>query len=631
MRETGKTKEAAKAGDRRGIKEREKAAGIIFIIILAFYPLRHITWGLDLWDTGYNYANFQYMGLEHMDSMWLFSTYFANVLGNLLTKLPFADGLAGMNFYTGLFVSFLAVAGYVFCAKKLGVSPLMAFLGEMVAVSLCWCPTALLYNYLTYVLFLACVCFLYEGLTGQKRGYLAAAGICLGTNVFVRFSNLPEAAMILAVWAYAVIDGREKGQKKQQIIRRTALDTLWCFLGYVASLAVFLGYIHVRYGLDAYTEGIRRLFAMTDNAADYKASSMIMGLVTIYTENLYWVVRIGMIAAVGLIFFGMLHFSTERLDIIKRNPRLSSFLKASGRVLWALAAAAMLGWLYYRGFCSLQFYSYDSILRPGVLFLMLAMFIGAVRIFHRSCSPREKLISGMLILMVLLTSIGSNNGVYPSLNNLFLAAPYTFWQCGRFIKSHSVIRRKQLVISTEPLKWLLGAFLAMFLFQTLLFGVCFVFAEATGVRDVSARVDNNEVLRGIRMSPERAEWMSSVTSYVQENGLQGREVILYGQIPALSYYLQMPSAFNPWPDLRSYGAEVMKQALSEVEGRPVIIMEREYAGYIEEGNQGLVDLGLTEKRIGEIEGDEKLELLMEYMEENGYQRTFSNEKFSIWE
>ena len=169
MRETGKTKEAAKAGDRRGIKEREKAAGIIFIIILAFYPLRHITWGLDLWDTGYNYANFQYMGLEHMDSMWLFSTYFANVLGNLLTKLPFADGLAGMNFYTGLFVSFLAVAGYVFCTKKLGVSPLMAFLGEMVAISLCWCPTALLYNYLTYVLFLACVCFLYEGLKSEAK------------------------------------------------------------------------------------------------------------------------------------------------------------------------------------------------------------------------------------------------------------------------------------------------------------------------------------------------------------------------------------------------------------------------------------------------------------------------------
>ena len=47
----------------------------IFIVILALYPLRHINWGLDLMDTGYNYANHTFMGTEHMDSMWLFSTW----------------------------------------------------------------------------------------------------------------------------------------------------------------------------------------------------------------------------------------------------------------------------------------------------------------------------------------------------------------------------------------------------------------------------------------------------------------------------------------------------------------------------------------------------------------------------
>ena len=41
-------------------------------LILLIYPMRHVNWGLDLWDTGYNYANFLYMGTEHMDPMWLF-------------------------------------------------------------------------------------------------------------------------------------------------------------------------------------------------------------------------------------------------------------------------------------------------------------------------------------------------------------------------------------------------------------------------------------------------------------------------------------------------------------------------------------------------------------------------------
>lgn len=111
-------------------------------VILVFYPLRHIHWGIDFWDTGYNYANFQYMGFEHMDSMWVFSTYLANVVGNLLSKLPAAGSLVGMNFYTGLFVSGLAVAGFWFCTEKLQIPVWLAFVGEMVAISLCWCPTA---------------------------------------------------------------------------------------------------------------------------------------------------------------------------------------------------------------------------------------------------------------------------------------------------------------------------------------------------------------------------------------------------------------------------------------------------------------------------------------------------------
>ena len=141
----------------------------LFVVILLFYSLRHIFWGLDLWDTGYNYANFQYMGTRHMDSMWLFSTYLANVVGNLLTKLPNGDTLAGMNLYTGLFAGALALSGYFFCTRKLKMPRTIVFLGEMIALSLCWCPTALLYNYLTYVLFLGASILLYTGLVNEKR------------------------------------------------------------------------------------------------------------------------------------------------------------------------------------------------------------------------------------------------------------------------------------------------------------------------------------------------------------------------------------------------------------------------------------------------------------------------------
>ncbi len=610
----------------------------VLVLILGLYPLRHIYWGLDLMDTGYNYANFIYMGVEHMDPMWLFSTYLANVVGNFLTKLPSADMLAGMNLYTGAFISVMTIAGYLFCTRKLNLPPVITFVGEFVAISLCWCPTALLYNYLTYVLFLGCVILLYFGLTEGRKRCLFAAGICLGTNVFVRFSNLPEAAMILAVWAYGALEALEYRKVQQGkegasgAWSRTVKRTLWCMAGYLAALLFFLSYIGMRYGLDAYITGIRQLLAMTENATDYKAASMLMGVVGTYLDNLYWVIRILVIVLAGMVTCGILRWFGDKCALLAKKEDAKKVLDrcchAVCAAVCAALALAMLVWLYVYanggdGFCSFAFYSYDSMLRPGILFLMLTMFIVVVKIFQPKCRKEEKLIAGMILLVVLLTSIGSNNGVFPSLNNLFVAAPYTLWQCWLFLRNagNKVIRigkRRRITLQLLAAKCILTAFLAMFLFQSVMFGANFVFAEGTGVQDISATVPNNEVLKGIKMSPERAGWMSSISAYVEENHLQGREVILYGEIPSLSYYLQMPSAFNPWSDLRSYSVSRMELDMQELTEeiekgaeRPVVIADK--------------------TKISKLEQDVKWQMIVDFMEKYGYEQTFSNEKFVMWE
>lgn len=616
-------------------------AEVCFLLILILYPLRHVSWGLDLWDTGYNYANFTYMGLEHMDPMWLFSTYLANAVGHLLTRLPFGGTLVGMNVYTGLSVSLLAVIGYWFCRRKLGIPAWIVFVGEFAAVNLCWCPTALLYNYLTYILFLGCVLLLYIGLTEKKKRALFAAGICLGLNVFVRFSNLPEAAMIVAVWAYAVIEGLETaGTKKGKIFSQACRHTLWCLGGYLSAILVLLGYLHIRYGLGAYVEGIRRLFAMTDTATDYQAASMLRGMVYPYMDMLYWVEHIMVFAAAGIVIFSVMKYLAEH-RAIKKNAAVSRLFSIGGNVIVILITCVMILWLYrsklvsflflgttneglqewYRNkFVSFLFYSYDSMYRPSVLFLMLTMVIGVLRVLQKGCPKKEKLISGMVVLIVLLTALGSNNGVYPSINNLFVAAPYTLWQSVKFIgwtwKNKTGKAKWLQRISLFPVKQVLCAMLLLFLIHGVGFGAMFVFAEATGVQDVSTEVSNNEVLAGVKMSPERAKYMTELTAYVEENHLQGREVILYGKIPSLSFYLQMPSAFNPWSDLPSYSVSVMEEELQKLDGeRPVVIAEKNYGVYEAE----------------KILQDEKWQLISQFMKQNGYRLTFSNDKFYVWQ
>lgn len=667
----------------KSTSKKQKIIDILFVSILILYPLRHIANGIDFWDTGYNYANFEYMGFDHMDSMWLFSTYLANAVGHFITKLPFGLSLIGMNFYTGLFTSALAVAGYIFCTRKLEIPGWIVFIGEMLAVSLCWCPTALLYNYLTYVLFLACVIFLYCGLTNAagekitatglgKKGnlFLFIAGICLGANVLVRFSNLPEAALIVGVWAYGIIEWLEKGKgigcknerghvsaggsgKEENIFLQTIFRTLMCLGGYLSSLIISFLYIHIRYGMDQYVAGIQRLFAMTDSATDYKADSMIMGMVMDYLENLYWVERILVIVAVGMIVFCFAGFLAE-----KRIGKFQSFVLATARIVSMLLAVLMVVWLYYRGFCSVQFFTYGPIRRPAILFLMLSMAVGAVRIFAPKASKEEKLISGMVILVILLTSIGSNNKTYPSMNNLFIAAPYTLWEIYKFIKNIGDIKAPifknagSLLISVYPIKCILVSFLLMLMIQCAGFGMVFVFAEATGAQDMTAKMTNNEILAGVKMNPERARWMTEITEYVEENGLVGEDVILYGQIPALSFYLQMPSAFNPWSDLTSYNVETFEKDLGETgekmaedsSYRPVIILENEYAECLEdlmEESANLQDVSGEEillnmlgenalnATVREATAAEKYALLLEFIDAYGYEISFRNEKLAV--
>lgn len=611
----------------------------LFIVILAFYPLRHVQWGLDLMDTGYNYANYTYMGTEHMDPMWLFSTWLSNAVGHLLTKLPNGGTLVGMNIYTGLFVSLLAISAYLFCTKKLAMRPWIAFLGEMAAVSLCWCPTALLYNYMTYVLFLGAFILLYYGLTKDKKGYLIAAGVCLGANVLVRFSNLPEAAMILAVWFFDFLWAGEEKQHRPEgegVWKKIFRHTGWCLLGYLAALAVLLGYIHVRYGLGEYAAGIARLFAMTDTATDYRAVDMVRNMLHDYTENFYWLIRMGAFLAAGMVL-------SVLAGLIKGKGRAAVIAKRSVQVLCVALAVMMAGWLYYRDaeglrvpFCTLDFCDYASMRRPGIVFLMLTLLIAAIRILRPKSRKEDRLVGCMLMLVIFLTSIGSNNRTYPSINNLFIAAPYTFQACFEFLAGGRDKKIANVILPVFPIKCILSAFLLLCCVQFSGFGIKFAFAEAAGIRDISASVENNEILQNVKMSAEKARWMSSISTYVKENGLEGQEVILYGTplnraIPSLSYYLQMPAAFNPWLNLASYSYEVMEADMLKLgEETPVVLLENASALYAGGGRQALYEAGMSESVVESVAGDIKLQLILNFMEQKGYRQTFRNEKFAVY-
>lgn len=211
-------------------------------------------------------------------------------------------------------------------------------------------PYGIFYNYVTYIFFLISVICLYLGLSRGKGGLLFAAGVALGCNVLARFSNLPEAAMIVGVWAYGIIcwleeqksiaqdcvdvagnaetENKEARKKAagRRLRKKLLQDTGMCLAGYLTALLVLFGYIQIRYGMDEYVRGIQRLFSMTEVATDYTAASMILGMFDWYLQNLYWELRMCVFLIVGMIAVGFLEFAAACVrdsyagkDTIKRR------------------------------------------------------------------------------------------------------------------------------------------------------------------------------------------------------------------------------------------------------------------------------------------------------------------------
>ncbi len=594
------------------------ALAVLFFLL---YPLRHVTWGLDLWDTGYNYGNFRFLYSGYRDSMWFFSTYLSEIVGHVLTCLPFGNTLVGMNCYTALLPFGLATIGYFFCTGRLGINRFAAFLGEEIALSLCWCPTAKLYDYLTYLFFLLASVLVYRGLVLENRKWLFLAGVCLGINVFVRFSNLPEVGMILAVWAFGILWGMEE---KKNPLARIGFDTLWCVLGFLAALAVILGFISVKYGFSAYVEGIQRLFGMTESATDYTPLAMLRGMIYPYLDLAYWVSRM-LIFLVG---------ATVVTVLCEKQKWISGKLAKGVEIMaCVIAMAALLYWVCTRGFSSDLYYSYDPIYRPAALFMLGAMIVAAIRILQKKVSLPEKLISGMVILILLLSALGSNNNIYPSMNNLFLAGPYLLWELWKLFVYG--LRKQRMVI---PAAFWCGCLAFFCMFQFVCFGLTFQFAEATGVQNIGATVENVPVLAGVKMSAEKARWMQDLTDGIAYYELQDREVVLYGKIPALAYYLDMKPASNLWCILDSYNGETMKKDLDQLSERlakenansPVVILDRTY--FETQTKEFLAEMpkDMDEALVLVETKYRKYALMNRFLKQNQYSELFETEKFMVY-
>lgn len=622
---------------------RKYIENIMFPMILLIYPLLKINQGIDVSDTTYSLANYQYFG--SMEGTWMVATFLANAVGSLLMHLPWGDTLLGMYFYTALLQSVIALAVYLGLRKKLPAPVL--FLGEFMALSLCWCPSTILYNYLTYLLMTAGVLLLYCGVleSGQGTGtnkkalwVYIAAGICLGANVAVRMPNVVQMAFIVVVWYGAALmchrqnvllsakDGGQEAVLQRRANRQTAwklavVDTLWCILGYVLGFGIPLIAICIKYGIDAYPDMVSTMFAMTEKAVDYKPVSMVTGMFGDYFIGLYWLIFAGICIAAGWLLMKVQNLLCPANGIIRSLCRL----------VYVVILTVLLRFYWGRGMFSFRYYEYSSMYYPTVLLLLMAIAAAVYCLLWRQVCTEKKILAMIVLVQIFVTPLGSNNNLYPIINNLFLVILFLLWVACDW----SLTDGEQTALGFAW-KAPFAMLIVFVLVQSIGFHQNFVFRDGIQGERRTMCITAPAKAANVYTGQDNGELLQELAVFVEKEKLSGRDLITYGELPGLGYLLDMPSALSTfWPDLDSYHMVEYERDMAQIEANvkqgddetPVIILASPVAAYLSEDADGMNWFGVDREVMDQ---DDKLQILDGFMERYSYREVFCNARYAVY-
>ncbi len=558
----------------------------VFPVILLLWPLAAASQGVSVMDTTYSLTNYAYP--ESIGPMWRFATFLANVLGSVLIRLPAGRTMLGMTVMCLLLISAAALTAYYTLGRM--IPKWMMFIGEMIAISYCWCPAVILYNYLTYLLLAIAGCLLFLAVSDveEHRGLFMAAGALLGLNVLSRFANLTQPILILAVIFYGVIT-----ERSAKMIRRVVL---WCVLGYVCGFGA--GYLlsALLYGPSGYWSMIPQLFSSAGSAQSYTAGGMISSILSAYAHSLEWFAVMGACAAAGMIWFA--------LPIVRR-------IRAAGRILYAAGILVLFRFFYGRGMFTANYQDYGSMFEWGMMLVIMTLILCVIDLTGAfNAGPEERFLSAVVLLEILILPFGSNNYTYPVLNCMFMSAPFMLWMFRRIWQE---TRYRDIHFAWHSMGI---AVIAAAIVQGGLFHCCFAFRDGTDGTARTAVMDDSSSAAGMYTTPENAKELEDLFAALRENSLQDRTLITFGNIPGLYYLCGMePALDTAWPDLDSYSTTAFSNALSRVDAqssavKPVIILHHE----------------------GEFQsesGPAKLERLQQYIRDNGYKPVYDSDAYTV--
>ena len=365
---------------------------------------------------------------------------------------------------------------------------------------------------------------------------------------------------------------------------------------------VFAG-IALTCGIPHYFQTIGNLFSMSGTSEGYSAGSMVLDAWRDYLAQMPWLLLMAAGILAGTVMFRLGGAGKARMV----------------KILFYLAGLLVLLRLFWgRRILSTDYYSDGALWYFAVMFVVVAYMVNGICLFREKGDRNLQLLSAFSIITLFIAPLGTNNHAYATINNLFLVAPVTVYLLYKYCTALKEKETGWWQALHFPVTAMVVFFLVCVTWQTFAFQNCYVFGDSSSAEKRNTKIENNGILRGIYTTESKARNLEELSLYLENQNLQEKSLYVYGNIPALCYYLgQVPATSMLWPDLESYEWDAFSRDLNALKG----MNEEERPLFI-----------LAETRVTQREQMlKKLEAIQEFLEQEDYVCTYSGELFAVYQ
>ncbi len=568
--------------ERKATGVNRSLSTVVFPLLLFLFALIGSDQGTDLSDTMYAATNYAFFNTD--SSSWHFATFLANLTGRFFFIIG-GGRLIWLKLLCSLVPASTAVLVYFMLKDR--IHPYLLFPALILALGLCWSPSVILYQHLSYLALTAGALILYHAMIKRDRRIMALAGLVLGLGLFVRISNLTHCALI----SYVFYEDFRAGKTK-----KLPADVLSCIGGYLAGAAFGLIFMLLSGG----TEGFMRmaswigdLLGGSSGEGGYTLWDMLSATADNYFGNLLYV----MLPAAGILAGSIMFYL------------LKDKLKTAAKILYCMGILLLFVYFYRNGIFDIKYYNVGSIFRISVVMLVFLLLLDVWVLTDRRFKAEEKGLALLALVSQLIIPFGSNNHLYSCINDMYLLMPV-----GVHLFSGLIHSRGKKRFWCFPLASMGTALFLLLLIQSILFHMNFAFKDGTDgtKRDVRIGAEGPQRLKGMKTSGVNAAAVRGICDVAEAAG--GEWLLTYGDIPGFNYILDLkPPVSTAWPDLESYPAERYETELLAVSGKGVCIITKEAS------------------EIPDSDADKKLLYLRGFLYNNGYEKTYDRDGFVLFE